>query len=190
VWRSFSGLRNGTFTVYSSDHCPFRYDDPKGKMLGLLSDKETMEGHSVEDACKDLVEFAKGKKGHFKYVPNGCPGIETRLPILFNKGVLEGRISPEKFVELTSTNAAKLASVSSLFTMKSYTFFYVMAYHAILQYGMYPQKGALLPGLSDADLTIWYPEGKMTPFKLTNDHLHHNVDCKQFHLPFLTLLRH
>lgn len=41
---------------------------------------------------------------------------------------------------------------------------------------MYPQKGALLPGLSDADLVIWYPEGKMQPFNLSNDHLHHNVD--------------
>ncbi|ORY81756.1 putative aminohydrolase [Leucosporidium creatinivorum] len=107
----WTGLRNGTFTIYSSDHCPFS----------------------------------------FKYVPNGCPGIETRLPLLFNYGLMTGRITPEKFVELTSTGAAKL-------------------------YGMYPKKGALLPGLSDADITVWYPEGKLKPFKLTNEHLHHDVD--------------
>lgn len=53
-------------------------------------------------------------------------------------------------MELTSTNPAKL-------------------------YGLYPQKGCLLPG-SDADFTIWYPRGTMKPFSLSNDMLHHNVD--------------
>lgn len=53
-------------------------------------------------------------------------------------------------MEVTSTNAAKL-------------------------YGLYPRKGALLPGVSDADLTIWYPEGTKD-FGLTNSMLHHNVD--------------
>lgn len=41
---------------------------------------------------------------------------------------------------------------------------------------MYPQKGSLLPG-SDADIVIWHPRGAMEPFDLTNDRLHHNVDC-------------
>lgn len=86
-------------------------------------------------------------------MPNGCPGIETRLPLLFNYGLLTGRITPEKFVDLTSTGAAKL-------------------------YGLYPKKGALLPGLSDADITIWYPEGKLKAFRLSNDQLHHDVDCR------------
>jgi dihydropyrimidinase len=49
----------------------------------------------------------------------GCPGIETRIPLLFNYGVLKDRITPQKFIELTATNPAKL-------------------------YGMYPKKGTLL----------------------------------------------
>ena len=57
-------------------------------------------------------------------------------------------------MEVTSTNAAKL-------------------------YGLYPRKGALVPGESDADLTIGYPDS-MEEFKLTNSHLHHNVDCTPY----------
>jgi dihydropyrimidinase len=56
----------------------------------------------------------------------------------------------EKFVEVTSTNPAKL-------------------------YGLHPRKGALIPGESDADITIWYPEG-VKEFELKNEMLHHNVD--------------
>jgi dihydropyrimidinase len=51
----------------------------------------------------------KKKQGHFKHIPNGCPGVETRLPLLF-KGLEEGRLTSQKFVELTSTNPAKLVS--------------------------------------------------------------------------------
>jgi dihydropyrimidinase len=87
--------------------------------------------------------------GHFKFIPNGLPGLETRLPLLFT-GVLQGRLTPQRFVELTSTNPAKL-------------------------YGCYPAKGALLPGLSDADLVIWYPENKGAK-TITNGDLHHDVD--------------
>jgi len=69
--------------------------------------------------------------------------------LLFN-GVIDGRLTPQKFVELTSTNPAKL-------------------------YGCYPAKGTLLPGLSDADLVIWYPTDKGAK-TITNDDLHHDVD--------------
>ena len=75
--------------------------------------------------------------------------METRLPLLFT-GVLQGRLTPQKFVELTATNPAKL-------------------------YGCYPTKGTLLPGLSDADLTIWYPASQGSRI-ITNDELHHDVD--------------
>lgn len=73
-------------------------------------------------------------------------GVETRLSLTLSAN----RLQPQKFVEMTSTNAAKL-------------------------YGLYPRKGALIAGESDADLTIWYPEG-MKEFELTNSMLHHNVD--------------
>lgn len=71
------------------------------------------------------------------------------MPLLMN-GVLDGKLTPQKFVELTSTNPAKL-------------------------YGCYPAKGALLPGLSDADLVIWYPADKGAK-TITNGDLHHDVD--------------
>lgn len=124
IW---AGLRNGTFTVLSSDHCPFRFND---RVMG----KKTCITH----------EYPVGR---FRYIPNGLPGIETRLPLAFSAK----KLALSKFVEVTATNAAKL-------------------------YGLYPQKGAMIPGMSDADLTIWYPEAKEPNIVLTNDMLHHNVD--------------
>lgn len=103
-WR---GLKNGLFDLLSSDHCPFRYDDESGKRnpAGLRS---------------------------FRHIPNGIPGIETRLPILFSEGVMKRRIDLPRFVALTATNHAKA-------------------------YGMYPKKGTIAIG-ADADITIWNPE--------------------------------
>ncbi|RII17374.1 D-hydantoinase [Alternaria sp. MG1] len=89
--------------------------------------------------------------GHFKYIPNGCPGIETRLSLALSAN----RLELTKFVEVTSANPAKL-------------------------YGLYPKKGALVEGQSDADVNIWYPEGKMEEFELTNSMLHHDVDYTPF----------
>lgn len=123
IWQ---GLEDGTFTVLSSDHCPFIYDNTE---IGKKS-------------CID----SEYPDGHFKYIPNGCPGVETRLSLALSAN----RLKLQKFVEVTSTNAAKL-------------------------YGLYPRKGALVPGVSDADLTIWYPDGTKD-FELTNSMLHHNVD--------------
>ena len=68
------------------------------------------------------------------WVPNGIPGVETRLQILFSKGVVEGRITLNEFVALTSTNHAKM-------------------------YGLYPKKGSIAPGF-DADIVIWDPNRK------------------------------
>ncbi len=119
VW---DGLVNGVFQVFSSDHAPFRYADPLGKQI-------------------------QGTQASFKYVPNGIPGIETRLPLLFSEGVLQERIDINTFVALTATNPAKL-------------------------YGLYPRKGTIAIG-SDADVVIWNTDQSIT---LTNDHLHHNVD--------------
>ena len=129
------GLANGTFTVLSSDHCPFKYEDTEKGKKSILSE-----------------EFPVGR---FKGIPNGCPGVETRLPLVLSAN----RLPPQKFVEVTATNAARL-------------------------YGLYPRKGTILPGISDADLVIWYPpqgsKGALEPFRLTNSMLHHNVDYTPF----------
>ncbi len=110
------------FEIVSSDHCPFRYDDVQGKLN------------------------PRGKDS-FRYVPNGIPGIETRLPILFSEGVSAGRLSLNRFVALTATNHAKL-------------------------YGLYPRKGSIGVGF-DADLTLWDPNRKET---ITQANLHHGAD--------------
>lgn len=121
IW---SALADGTFTVFSSDHAPFSFDDPHGKKPG-------------------------GGEVAFPYIPNGIPGIETRLPLLYSEGVMTGRISIHRFVELTATNPAKT-------------------------YGLHPRKGAIAIG-SDADLVIW-DERPEHPVRLTNAMLHHAVD--------------
>ncbi len=78
----WEGLQQDVFTVFSSDHCPFRYNDPQGKLT------------------------PKGRTS-FRWVPNGIPGVGARLPILFSEGVMKGRIDINKFVAVTSTNHAK-----------------------------------------------------------------------------------
>ncbi len=124
IW---TALKNGTFTILSSDHCPFNYDDAKkGKKTCVT------ENHP---------------HGQFRHIPNGIPGVETRLPLVFSAG----KLPLTKFVEVTSTNPAKL-------------------------YGLYPRKGALIPGVSDADLVIWYPEDQQPNITLTNKLLHHATD--------------
>lgn len=128
IW---TAVKNGTFAVISSDHCPFDYDDAvKGKKTCITED------HPL---------------GQFRHIPNGIPGVETRLPLVFSAG----RLSLPKFVEVTSTNPAKL-------------------------YGLYPRKGALIPGVSDADLVIWYPDDEKPNLTLKNDMLHHATDYSPY----------
>ena len=124
IWK---GLANGTFTVLSSDHCPFKYEDTTAGKMSCITHE-----HPV---------------GRFRYIPNGLPGIETRLPLAFSAE----KLALTKFVEVSSTNASKL-------------------------YGMYPQKGAMIPGVSDADLVIWYPQDALGNVPITNSMLHHDVD--------------
>jgi dihydropyrimidinase len=138
IW---DALSDGLFTVFSSDHAPFNYEDPAGKKLG-------------------------GREPAFSYVPNGVPGMETRLALLFSEGVMTGRISIQDFVALTSTNAARL-------------------------YGLYPKKGTIAIG-SDADLVIWDTSRR---FPIDNAMLHHAVDYTPYQgkeigaWPAYTLLR-
>src|SRR6202171_1858554 len=116
------GLETGVFQLYSSDHCPFRYDDTQGKLT------------------------PKGRTS-FRWVPNGIPGVETRLPILFSEGVVRGRISLNEFVALTATNHAKM-------------------------YGLHPRKGTIAVG-SDADIAIWDAAREVT---ISQKLMHHGTD--------------
>ena len=79
MWK---GFKDGTLSVYSSDHAPYRFDET-GKL-------------------------PKGNATSFKEMANGVPGIELRLPLLFSEGVMAGRLSVEEFVALTATNHAQM----------------------------------------------------------------------------------
>ncbi|GAB4283352.1 MAG: dihydropyrimidinase [Roseovarius sp.] len=107
----WQGLQQGIFELYSSDHCPYRYNDARGKLN------------------------PKGRR-NFRHIPNGIPGVETRLPILFSEGVMKGRFDINRFVALCATNHAKT-------------------------YGLYPRKGTIAVG-SDADIAIWDPRARRT----------------------------
>lgn len=91
IWE---GLANGTFTTWSSDHAPYNYDDPQGKQLGMTNNP------------------TGNKRGNAFKVPNGLPGVGCRTALLWSEGVLKGRISRQRFVELNSSNAAKLYGAS------------------------------------------------------------------------------
>ncbi|OKO82638.1 dihydropyrimidinase [Bradyrhizobium sp. NAS96.2] len=136
----WEGLLHGVFSVFSSDHCPFRYDE-SGKL-------------------------APRGRTSFRWVPNGIPGIETRLPILFSEGVSKGRIDLNRFVALSATNHAKT-------------------------YGLYPRKGTIAVG-SDADIAIWDPKREVT---ISQQILHHGADYTPYEglrvtgWPMTTLVR-
>ena len=104
----WNAIKAGTVSLVSSDHCAF----PMGEKLRL------------------------GKGAPFTKIPHGAPGIETRVPLLFSEGVMKGKITLNKFVELVSTNPAKLA-------------------------GMYPKKGTIGIGC-DADIMIVDRENEYT----------------------------
>lgn len=117
----WAGLERGDFELFSSDHCPFRFADPAGK-------------------------DAPGARASFRNIPNGIPGVETRLPILFSEGVATGRISLPQFARLTATNHARL-------------------------YGL-TNKGAIRVG-ADADIALWDPTARRT---IRQVDLHHGAD--------------
>lgn len=127
--RLWEGLRTGLIQTVGTDHCPFFYDGTKPIVY---------EGKEVSIPGKELgaEDFTK--------IPNGLPGIEDRLPILWTYGVRAGKITPNQFVALNCTNPAKI-------------------------FGMYPQKGALLPG-SDADIVIWDPD-KRVKYGVSSAHM-------------------
>lgn len=104
LWQA---IRDGVIGVVSSDHASWDYEGPKGKRVA-------------------------GPDAPFFDIPNGMPGVETRLPVLFSEGVGKRRIDLQTFVALTAANPAKL-------------------------FGLYPTKGTITPG-ADADIAIWDPQ--------------------------------
>ncbi len=117
----WAGIQQGLVQVVGTDHCPFMWEQK------LMGEKD------------------------FSKIPNGHPAIEHRMELLYSEGVKKGRISINKFVELTSTNAAKI-------------------------FGMFPRKGNLGIG-ADADLVIFDPEKKHTISAKTH---HMNVDYSAY----------
>ncbi|MBZ0186418.1 MAG: amidohydrolase family protein, partial [Candidatus Obscuribacterales bacterium] len=117
----WNGLRMNDLQVVSTDHCPFCFKEQKE--LG---------------------------KDDFTKIPNGGPGVEHRMSLVYNGGVKEGRISLNRFVEVTSTSAAKL-------------------------FGIFPKKGTIAVG-SDADIVIFDPEKKMTISAKTH-HMRVDYSC-------------
>jgi dihydropyrimidinase len=111
LWKA---LADGTLQAISTDHCPFWYE---GGVNGRVPGKEL------------------GKAGFHK-IPNGMPGIEDRMAVMWHGGVNGGHYSPNRFVEITATNPAKI-------------------------FGLYPRKGTIAPGC-DADIVIWDPEKEHT----------------------------
>jgi dihydropyrimidinase len=98
----WDGLRRNDLQVVSTDHCPFHFSGQKER-----------------------------GKGDFTRIPNGGPGIENRLQLMYHHGVNEGRITVNRWVEVVSAAPAKL-------------------------FGLYPKKGTIAVG-SDADLVVWDP---------------------------------
>jgi dihydropyrimidinase len=118
----WKGLRMDDLQVVSTDHCPFCFKEQKE--LG---------------------------KDDFSQIPNGGPGVEHRLSLIYNGGVAAGRISLHRFVQLVSTAPAKL-------------------------FGLFPKKGTIAVG-SDADLVIFNPKAEMTISARTH---HMNIDYNAY----------
>jgi len=109
---------------------PLRTDDDRSALWAALA------GGTIDTVASDHAPKAKSAEDAFFDAPYGSPQIETLLPLLYHGGVVEGRLSLQRLVEVTSETPAKL-------------------------FGLYPGKGALLPG-SDADLVIFDPEEEWT----------------------------
>ena len=123
----WQGLSTGDIQLVGTDHCSFNLKGQKDH----------------------------GKDG-FWNIPNGAPGIELRMNLLYSGGVATGKLDIERFAELTSTNAAKY-------------------------FGLYPKKGCLEVG-SDADIAILDPEATWT---VTHDQLHDNCDYTPYELSLI-----
>ncbi|WMJ79765.1 dihydropyrimidinase [Clostridium sp. MB40-C1] len=133
----WKGLKDGNIQVVATDHCPFAFN--KDKQMG---------------------------KDDFTKCPNGVPGIEERIPLMFSEGVMKNRININRFVDVCCTSPAKV-------------------------FGLYPKKGAIQVG-ADADIVLIDPNKDVV---LTKDILHENVDYTAYEgmklkgYPVLTMVR-
>ncbi|MYD03342.1 MAG: dihydropyrimidinase [Acidimicrobiia bacterium] len=126
--RLWQGLRTDDLQVVSTDHCPFCMGD-----------------HHTFGTQKQLG------RGNFAAIPNGIPGVENRMELIFDGGVSQGRISPNRFVEITATAPAKM-------------------------FGLFPQKGTIAVG-SDADIVLLDPTRTHTLSAATH---HMDVDYSAY----------
>jgi len=126
--RLWDGLTDGVLQTIGTDHCPFYFDGTR---------PIAYEGSEIAIPGKELG------KDDFTKIPNGLPGIQDRMPIMWTYGVRAGKITANQFVAYNSTNPAKI-------------------------FGLYPRKGALLEG-SDADIVIWDP-GKRVKYGVARSH--------------------
>jgi dihydropyrimidinase len=106
---------------------------------------------SSDDAGLPSADRTRLSEGRFDKVPNGMPGVEPRLTMLYTEGVRKNRISLPRLVSLTATNPARL-------------------------FGLFPQKGSLAPG-SDADIVLFDPD---VEWIMSADTLHMNTDFCPF----------
>ena len=134
--RLWHGLSEGTLQTIGTDHCPFFFDGSK---------PIAYDGKSIAIPGKELG------KDDFTKIPNGLPGVGDRLPILWTYAVRSGKLTPNQFVALTSTNPAKI-------------------------FGLYPRKGSLTPG-AHADIVIWNPDQRV---RYGIAHSHHRTDYNLF----------
>ena len=126
--RLWQGLQTNDLQVVSTDHCPFCMGD-----------------HHTFGTQKQLGQ------GDFSKIPNGMPGVEPRMILMYNGGVVEGRIGLNRFVEITATAPAKM-------------------------FGMYPKKGTIAVG-SDADIVVFDPKGSHV---ISVDTHHMDVDYSAY----------
>ena len=132
---------------------PFMLSPPLRKKTDNEALWESLANNTVQTVGTDHCPFTMAQKrlgkDDFRKVANGAGGVEHRMELLYTYGVLQNRISLNRFVEITSTNAAKI-------------------------FGLYPQKGIIAEG-SDADIVIWNPDIVKTISALTH-HMHCDTD--------------
>lgn len=134
LWRA---VKDGTLQAVSTDHCDFWYEGGVGPWQAWSAAHNG--GDWIAYEAQDPTYRRPGKelgKDNFAHIPNGMPGLEDRMMVMWHAGVNGGKISPTRFVELNCTNPAKI-------------------------FGMYPRKGTIAVG-SDADILVWDPNKQHT----------------------------